>query len=74
MKQRIKLAQVFFSNTTVVLLDEPTTNLDASGIALYHELIKEYCSERLVIVSSNDTLEYSFCKTVIDMKQLKTTM
>ncbi len=71
MKQRIKLAQAFFSDTPVVLLDEPTTNLDLSGITLYHDLISEYCSERLVIVSSNDALEYSFCKSVIDMKTLK---
>jgi ABC-type multidrug transport system ATPase subunit len=74
MKQRIKLAQAFFSDTPVVLLDEPTTNLDAPGIELYHELISDYCRERLVIVSSNDTLEYSFCKTVIDMRQLQSTM
>jgi ABC-type multidrug transport system ATPase subunit len=74
MKQRIKLAQALFSDTTAVLLDEPTTNLDAQGIALYHQLIRDYCSERLVIVSSNDSLEYSFCKTIIDMKQLKSTM
>jgi ABC-type multidrug transport system ATPase subunit len=71
MKQRIKLAQAFFSDTPVVLLDEPTTNLDASGISLYQELIREYCNERLVVVSSNDTMEYSFCKSVIDMKALK---
>jgi ABC-type multidrug transport system ATPase subunit len=71
MKQRIKLAQAFFSDTPVILLDEPTTNLDLSGIALYHELIREYCGERLVIVSSNDALEYSFCNSIIDMKTLK---
>ncbi len=71
MKQRLKLAQAFFSDTPVVLLDEPTTNLDTPGIDLYHELIANYCRERLVIVSSNDSMEYSFCKTVIDMKQLK---
>jgi ABC-type multidrug transport system ATPase subunit len=71
MKQRIKLAQAFFSDTPVVLLDEPTTNLDLSGIALYHELIREYCGGRLVIVSSNDALEYSFCNRIIDMKTLK---
>ena len=71
MKQRIKLAQAFFSDTPVVLLDEPTTNLDAPGIALYHELIRDYSPDRLVIVSSNDPLEYSFCKTIIDMKSLK---
>lgn len=71
MKQRIKLAQAFFSDTPVVLLDEPTTNLDALGIGLYHDLINEYCSERLIIVSSNDPMEYSFCTTIIDMKELK---
>jgi ABC-type multidrug transport system ATPase subunit len=71
MKQRVKLGQAFFSDTPVILLDEPTTNLDAAGITLYHELIRDHCRERLVIVSSNDPLEYSFCKTVIDMKRLK---
>ena len=71
MKQRIKLAQAFFTDTPVILLDEPTTNLDAAGSALYHELIREYCREKLVIVSSNDPLEYSFCETVINMSDLK---
>jgi ABC-type multidrug transport system ATPase subunit len=71
MKQRVKLAQALFSDTPVILLDEPTTNLDAAGTALYHELIREFCRERLVIVSSNDPLEYSFCETVINMSDLK---
>jgi ABC-type multidrug transport system ATPase subunit len=71
MKQRVKLAQAFFSDTPVVLLDEPTTNLDAPGIALYHELVRDYCGSRLLIVSSNDPLEYSFCERVINMNSLK---
>jgi len=71
MKQRVKLAQAIFSDTPVILLDEPTTNLDASGSALYHDLIREYCRERLVMVSSNDPMEYSFCETVINMSDLK---
>jgi ABC-type multidrug transport system ATPase subunit len=71
MKQRLKLAQAFFSDTPVLLLDEPTTNLDASGISLYHELIRQWGEGRLVIISSNDPLEYSFCRTMIDMKDLK---
>ena len=70
MKQRIKLAQAIFSETSAVYLDEPTTNLDAEGISLYQELVREYCRERIVIVSSNDPLEYLFCKTVINMKSL----
>jgi len=71
MKQRVKLAQAIFSNVTTVLLDEPLTNLDENGIFLYHSLIKNYCNNRLVIVSSNDKNEYSFCEEKIDMLNYK---
>ncbi len=71
MKQRVKLAQAIFSNVPVVLLDEPLTNLDDEGILLYHSLIKDYCNNRLVIVSSNDKNEYSFCEEKIDMLNYK---
>lgn len=71
MKQRVKLAQAIFSDVRAVLLDEPLTNLDNKGILLYHSLIKNYCSNRLVIVSSNDKNEYSFCEEEIDMLNYK---
>ena len=68
MKQRVKLAQAVFSNVPLVLLDEPSTNLDAEGIILYKNLIKNFCTDRLVIVSSNDFDEYDFCEIAIDLK------
>jgi ABC-type multidrug transport system ATPase subunit len=71
MKQRLKLAQAFFTDSPVLLIDEPTTNLDASGIALYHSLVTYYTENRLVIISSNDEQEYSFCNEVIKMADLK---
>ena len=71
MKQRVKLAQAILSDTAIVLLDEPCSNLDAAGISLYHSLVAQYCVQRLVVVSSNDPVEYSFCKKVIDIKQYK---
>lgn len=71
MKQRVKLAQAFFSDTPVLLLDEPCTNLDADGISLYHQLVNNYCQNRLVIVSSNDQVEYSFCKEIIRIGDFK---
>ena len=67
MKQRVKLAQAVFSDVPVILLDEPCTNLDSSGIALYQQLIDTYCKDRLVIVSSNDEAEYGFCKERVSM-------
>lgn len=71
MKQRVKLAQCIYSNTPIVLLDEPCTNLDREGIALYHQLIREYCKDRLVLVSSNDEVEYSFCQQKINIMEFK---
>ena len=72
MKQRVKLAQAIFSDVSIVLLDEPCSNLDSKGIELYHSLIKKYCTEKLVIVCSNDEVEYSFAKdriTILDYKK-----
>lgn len=71
MKQRVKLAQCIFSDTAIVLLDEPCTNLDAEGIDLYQRLIADYCNNRLVVVSSNDKVEYSFCKHHISILEYK---
>lgn len=65
MKQRLKLAQAFFCTAPVLLLDEPTTNLDADGISLYLQLINNYTQNKLVIISSNDRQEYNFCEEVI---------
>ena len=71
MKQRLKLAQAFFSDTPVLLLDEPTTNLDADGITLYRELIKNQTKEKTLIISSNDKEEYEFCEKVIAIGDYK---
>lgn len=71
MKQRVKLAQTIFSETALVLLDEPCSNLDEKGIQLYHALISDYCRERLVIVCSNDPVEYSFCNTILSITDFK---
>ena len=71
MKQRVKLAQAIFSDVPAVLLDEPLTNLDHDGFLLYHSLIENYCKNRLVIVSSNDKNEYTFCDESINMVDFK---
>lgn len=71
MKQRVKLAQALFSDTPIILLDEPCTNLDTSGIELYNQLILDHCSARLLIVSSNDLQEYEFCDENLNMQNIR---
>ena len=71
MKQRVRLGQAIFSDTPAVLLDEPCSNLDSKGIDLYHHLIATYCTDRLVIVCSNDEVEYSFCQERVEINRYK---
>jgi ABC-type multidrug transport system ATPase subunit len=71
MKQRLKLGQAIFSETPILLLDEPTSNLDQQGIDLYHHLIDAYTTNRLVIISSNDANEYRSCSVVYKMDDYK---
>lgn len=58
MKQRLKLGQCFFTDTPIVLLDEPCTNLDASGIAIYQSLLEQLKKDRIVLIASNDPVEF----------------
>lgn len=67
MKQRVKLAQAFFADTPILLLDEPLSNLDTKGYVLYHTLIKNYTNSRIVIVASNNEEEYHFCHEKIQL-------
>jgi ABC-type multidrug transport system ATPase subunit len=74
MKQRIKLAQAFFSNTSVLLLDEPCQNLDNIGIEIYKTLIENYTKNRIVIICSNDEIEYNFCNWLLKIENNKLTI
>jgi len=71
MKQRLKLALAIFSDCPILLLDEPCSNLDKEGYALYDTLIKEYAMHKLIIVGSNDPAEYHFCKAQVNLMDYK---
>ena len=62
MKQRVRLALAILSDTPLLLLDEPASNLDKKGIEWYQKLISNFSKDRLVIVCSNQQeYEYTFC-------------
>jgi ABC-type multidrug transport system ATPase subunit len=72
MKQRVKLALAILSDTPLLLLDEPASNLDRAAISWYQQLIKDHSSNRLIIVASNQQEpEYVFCNKQISISDYK---
>ena len=62
MKQRARLTLAILSDTPLLLLDEPSTNLDQNAVKWYQNLVSEFAKEKLVIVCSNyNKEEYLFC-------------
>jgi|ERR1051325_9226006 ABC-type multidrug transport system ATPase subunit len=72
MKQRLKLALAILSDTPILLLDEPTSNLDKQIINWYKNIVSQHIENRLVIVCSNEqTDDYFFCKHFLKMEDYK---
>lgn len=67
MKQRLKLGLALYSEAKITLLDEPTSNLDQTGINWYSENVKKVLRDRLFIIASNQSDEYTFCDEIIDL-------
>lgn len=68
MKQRLKLALAVLSDTSLLLLDEPTSNLDANGSAWFRELLEKNIAARTLVVASNRQAEETFaCSASVDV-------
>ena len=60
MKQRFAIANAIMANTDIIFFDEPTTNLDPSGIAEFRNLIQDLREMgKLILISSHLLSEVS---------------
>lgn len=72
MRQRVKLVLACCSDSKLVLLDEPTSNLDSEGEEWYLDLIdRTKLDFRLFIICSNQKKEYEFCDETISIADFK---
>ncbi len=71
MRQRLKLGLAFTTQNQVILLDEPTSNLDEEGIALYHQFIQEDKKKRTLIIASNESRDFYNCSSILDINSWK---
>ncbi len=72
MKQKVKLGLALFSNSPILLFDEPTINLDAKAKEWYVKQIQKIRKNRLVLICSNyEDVEYNFCEELIQIENFK---
>jgi len=67
-QQRMKLASAIIHDPIALLLDEPGSNLDDSGVQIVHNLIHYWRKQqRLLILASNDPNELALCDRIISV-------
>lgn len=72
MKQRVRLALAVLADTPLLLLDEPTSNLDKKAIDWYQKLVTDFSKDKLIIVASNQQeYEYPFCNKQLVVEDYK---
>jgi ABC-type multidrug transport system ATPase subunit len=71
LKNKIKLSLALFTDSPALLLDEPCTNFDETNSKWYNTMINEFCRDQLIIVASNQPIEYQFCTEQINLHNFK---
>jgi len=67
MKQRLRLGLGFYSRSPVLLIDEPTTNLDENGKIWYKKQMEPIIGDKLIIIASNQPEDYFFTDHAISV-------
>ncbi|QKF80781.1 metal ABC transporter ATP-binding protein [Halarcobacter ebronensis] len=70
-RQRVLIARALFSNPSILLLDEPTSNIDLQGCEQIYSVLKELSQEITIIVVSHDisiVLKYATKAVYINKK------
>ncbi|MGK9368812.1 ABC transporter ATP-binding protein [Melioribacter sp. Ez-97] len=71
MKQRLKFIFALIHNPRMVILDEPTSNLDTPGKEKVYEIIDKNRSDKLFIIASNEESDLALCGEIINLENFK---
>ena len=66
--QRINLARVFLHDAPLVLLDEPTSNLDSLNEAMILKALDEQKQDKTVIMVSHRLSTLRLCESILKME------
>ena len=70
MKQRLKYAAAMLHHPEILILDEPTANLDEEGATTVRTLMRKQPGAGILIIATNDAKDLKFAKRNIDLNKM----
>ena len=71
MKQRVKFIFALMHSPQLLILDEPTSNLDDEGKGSVYELVKEEGQNSIVLIASNEKHDLENCSDIVYLEKYK---
>lgn len=71
MKQRVKFIFALMHSPQLIILDEPTSNLDDEGKNSVYELVKEEGQKNIVLIASNEKHDLELCSDIVYLEKYK---
>jgi heme exporter protein A len=71
MKQRLKFIFALMHSPQLIILDEPTSNLDTEGKDCVYKIIEEESKSGIVIIASNEKSDLTLCSKEIKLEEYK---
>jgi len=70
MKQRLKYCAALLHKPVVLILDEPTANLDDLGITVVREIMEEQKKDGCLIFATNESEDLRYANNILELKPL----
>ncbi|MBK7499346.1 MAG: ABC transporter ATP-binding protein [Ignavibacteriales bacterium] len=71
MKQRVKFIFALMHSPQLIILDEPTSNLDDEGKNSVYELVREEGQKNIVLIASNEKNDLELCNDIVYLEKYK---
>jgi len=71
MKQRVKFIFALMHSPQLLILDEPTSNLDDEGKNSVYDLVKEEGQKNIVLIASNEKHDLENCSEIVYLEKFK---
>ncbi len=68
MRQRLKYAFALLHRPPILLLDEPTTNLDVQGVQIVEEIVASQKRRGMVVIATNEPREVAWGDVIVRLE------